>query len=148
MVFNNKRSQAAMEFLMTYGWAILVVLAAIVALAYFGVLSPSKFLPESCSLPSTSGLACIDFNIFPGSAHLFLMNGGGRDLVIENITVGECYTSFSSQLNDGQSFLFNVTGCSFGVADQKVKNNLIVFYTDRVSGFSKAASGSVTARVG
>lgn len=29
---------------MTYGWAILVVLAAIAALAYFGVLSPDKFL--------------------------------------------------------------------------------------------------------
>lgn len=42
----NKRGQAAMEFLMTYGWAIVVVLAAIGALAYFGVLSPSKLLPD------------------------------------------------------------------------------------------------------
>jgi len=41
-----KKSQAAMEFLMTYGWAILVVLVAIAALAYFGVLSPEKFLPD------------------------------------------------------------------------------------------------------
>jgi uncharacterized protein (UPF0333 family) len=38
-----RKGQAAMEFLMTYGWAILVVLAAIGALAYFGVLSPDKF---------------------------------------------------------------------------------------------------------
>jgi uncharacterized protein (UPF0333 family) len=36
----RKKSQAAMEFLMTYGWAIIVVLVAISALAYFGVLSP------------------------------------------------------------------------------------------------------------
>lgn len=43
---NNKRGQAAMEFLMTYGWAILVVLAAVGALAYFGVLSPDTLLPE------------------------------------------------------------------------------------------------------
>jgi uncharacterized protein (UPF0333 family) len=42
----NKRGQAAMEFLMTYGWAIVVVLAAIGALAYFGVLSPEKLLPD------------------------------------------------------------------------------------------------------
>jgi hypothetical protein len=42
----SKRGQAAMEFLMTYGWAIVVVLAAIGALAYFGVLSPQKLLPE------------------------------------------------------------------------------------------------------
>jgi len=40
-----KKSQAAMEFLMTYGWAILVFLAAIDEQAYFGVISPEKFLP-------------------------------------------------------------------------------------------------------
>ena len=33
----NNRAQAALEFLMTYGWAILVVLVSIGALAYFGV---------------------------------------------------------------------------------------------------------------
>ena len=44
-----KKAQAALEFLMTYGWAILVVLAAIGALAYFGVLSPSNFLPSKCT---------------------------------------------------------------------------------------------------
>lgn len=54
----RKRAQAAMEFLMTYGWAILVVLVAIGALAYFGVLSPDKFLPERCQGPS--GLDCLD----------------------------------------------------------------------------------------
>lgn len=31
----NKKSQAAVEFLMEYGWAILVVLVAVGALAYF-----------------------------------------------------------------------------------------------------------------
>jgi uncharacterized protein (UPF0333 family) len=54
----DKKAQAAMEFLMTYGWAILVVLVAIGALAYFGVLSPDKFLPERCTGPA--GLDCID----------------------------------------------------------------------------------------
>ena len=33
----------AMEFLMTYGWAILVVLVAVGALAYFGVFNLDKF---------------------------------------------------------------------------------------------------------
>ncbi len=44
-----RKAQAAMEFLMTYGWAILVVIAAIAALAYFGVLSPAKVLPETAT---------------------------------------------------------------------------------------------------
>lgn len=42
----TKKGQMAMEFLMTYGWAILVVLFAIGMLAYFGVLSPQKLLPQ------------------------------------------------------------------------------------------------------
>ena len=42
----NKKAQAAMEFLMTYGWAVLVVLLAVGALAYFGVLNPQGLLPE------------------------------------------------------------------------------------------------------
>jgi hypothetical protein len=34
------------EFLITYGWAILVVLGAIVALWYFGIISPGNLLPK------------------------------------------------------------------------------------------------------
>ncbi len=50
--FKNKKAQGALEFLMTYGWAFLVILIMIGALAYFGVLSPTKFLPERCTFGS------------------------------------------------------------------------------------------------
>ena len=40
----NKKSQAAMEFLMTYGWAILAAIIAIGVLAYYGVFSPGKYI--------------------------------------------------------------------------------------------------------
>jgi hypothetical protein len=51
-----RRGQAALEFMMTYGWAILVVLAAIGALSYFGVLNPSKLTPDTCL--TSSGFGC------------------------------------------------------------------------------------------
>jgi hypothetical protein len=51
----NKKSQQAMEFLMTYGWSILVVLVAIGALAYFGVLDPKQFVPNRCICSGTDG---------------------------------------------------------------------------------------------
>ena len=35
-----------MDWLMTYGWAIMVVLIAIGSLAYFGVLSPDNLIPK------------------------------------------------------------------------------------------------------
>lgn len=42
-MMKNNKGQAAMEFLMTYGWAILVVLLAIGALAAFGVFNLDKY---------------------------------------------------------------------------------------------------------
>jgi len=39
----EKKSQAATEFLLTYGWAFLVVFVAIGALVYFNVINPNIF---------------------------------------------------------------------------------------------------------
>ena len=68
MSIHIKKAQAAMEFLMTYGWAILVVLAAIAALAYFGVLSPEKLLPEKCTLEP--GITCLGNKVEPSQITL------------------------------------------------------------------------------
>jgi len=80
-----KKGQAAMEFLMTYGWAILVVLAAIGALAYFGVLSPSKLLPNKCTL--SPGFDFGDCKASTGGLQLSIRNGLGSDTTYLNVTV-------------------------------------------------------------
>ena len=67
-----------MEFLMTYGWAILVVLAAIGALAYFGVLSPSKILPSSCTVGA--GFGCRDYKATSAQIDFKLLNNLGTDI--------------------------------------------------------------------
>ena len=46
----NKKGQAAMEFLMTYGWAILAAIIAIGVLAYFGVFSPGRLVGSTGAL--------------------------------------------------------------------------------------------------
>jgi len=85
-----KRGQAAMEFLMTYGWAILVVLVVIGALAYFGILNPLTLLPERCELEM--GFYCRDHLITTtaagdtGDILFYLENGKGEDVKIANIT--------------------------------------------------------------
>jgi hypothetical protein len=85
-----KKAQAAMEFLMTYGWAILVVLAAIGALAYFGVLSPSKLLPSKCTL--SPGFDFGDCKASATGFQMTLFNGLGEDAknvsVLINSTAG------------------------------------------------------------
>ena len=90
MVSRHTRGQAAMEFLMTYGWAILVVLVVIGALAYFGVLSPDTLLPEKCSLPLQ--LSCKDFSVVDTSAGpdvitLSVINSAGRSMTLRDFNV-------------------------------------------------------------
>ncbi len=52
----NKKGQAAMEFLMTYGWAILAAIIAIGVLAYFGVFNPGR-------LAGSTGIINAPFNM-------------------------------------------------------------------------------------
>ncbi|MDD9953830.1 MAG: hypothetical protein OXR66_05840 [Candidatus Woesearchaeota archaeon] len=53
------RGQAALEYLVTYGWGFLAILIVIAGLSYFGFLSPSKYLPERCDFGIQ--LSCADF---------------------------------------------------------------------------------------
>lgn len=50
---NNDGNPEAMSFMMTYGWAILIVLIAVASLWYFGVLNPSAFLPKEETVNTT-----------------------------------------------------------------------------------------------
>jgi uncharacterized protein (UPF0333 family) len=85
-MLKSNKSQAALEFLMTYGWAILVVLVVISALAYFGVMNPQRYLPPRCVFPS--GISCASAVVKQGSnqINLRLVNGGGGGIIISNIT--------------------------------------------------------------
>jgi len=103
-----KKAQAAMEFLMTYGWAILVVLAAIAALAYFGVLSPDRFLPEKCTMPS--GVACLDFSstvvgatAAPGTITISLQNAAGFDMKTTTATLSSVDATLGCTPDDGNT---------------------------------------------
>lgn len=85
----HRRAQAAMEFLMTYGWAILVVLAAVAALAAFGVLSLDKILPESCK--GATDIPCLEKAGFEsgvanaGSITFALRNNVGSRITVTGI---------------------------------------------------------------
>ena len=99
-----KRSQMALEFMMTYGWAIMVAMVAISAVAYFGVLNPDRFFPTACILES--GIGCTDFKVNEGSVILILKNARGEDISISEISARNCSGSASGQLNNGEQGIF------------------------------------------
>ncbi len=107
---SNVKAQAAMEFLMTYGWAILVVLVVIGALAYFGVLSPSTLLPEKCTFPVS--LSCTDHRVTASGVTIILQNGAGRDMTINRVSAN------SEALGTG----IRDCGCIFGGLPVTVRN--------------------------
>lgn len=74
-----------MEFLMTYGWAILVVLAAIGALAYFGVLSPDRFLPDKCT--ANPPFACTQYKVTPTLVNISVQNSAGVSVSVINVNL-------------------------------------------------------------
>lgn len=80
-----KRAQAALEFLITYAWAFLVILITIGALYSFGVFDFAKFLPQRCLF--TSQFECIDFSFAGDQVRLRLINNIGENVRITSLSV-------------------------------------------------------------
>jgi len=145
-----KKAQAAMEFLMTYGWAILVVLIAIIALAYFGVLNPGRYMPSSCILEP--GLGCIDFKVDGETNEIILVirNGMGVDLDPFEIYIGgKCDGSEKIDTPggfiDGAAEAF-VIDCNEIISGSKFKESVKMSYTSP-SNVSHVKTGSISARI-
>lgn len=143
---NYKKSQAALEFLMTYGWAILVVLVAVGALAYFGVLSPDKFLPAKCTLQS--GIACVDHKVTSTTVTVRITNSVGYDLSAITVKAGGCGTDSSTPtLANGNSATYTITCGSALTSGSKYNAQLNVTYTITDTGISHNNQGQITTRV-
>lgn len=82
---NSRSGQAAMEFMMTYGWVLLVIITITAGLAYFDVFNPSLFLPERCQLGYRVG--CNDFLLTETTASLSVINTFADDMVISRVNI-------------------------------------------------------------
>jgi len=145
----QKRGQAALEFLTTYGWAFLVILIMIGALAYFGILKPSRLLPERCTFGSEIG--CQDFGLdtVNGNVTLRLKNSVGDTIIIDNINfTSESRIPFkcdgtrtyapSATMPNGGIIDFQVGTCNYAeagmVSGEKGKISVTVSYYTAKSG--------------
>ena len=145
----EKKGQAAMEFLMTYGWAILAAIIAIGVLAYFGVFSPGKFMPNACTLNAPIG--CDEFKINSGVAgaatiQLAIRNGGGADMTISLIEITGCNAVGGSApttaaIADNAVVTETVTCIQAITAGTKVRGDVRVTYTKAGGTLSQVSSG-------
>ena len=138
----NTKAQAAMEFLMTYGWAILAVLAAIAALAYFGVVNTDNFSPERCVIEP--GFGCDGFVIGENYVRVVLRNSLGKDINISSITTEGCTGNVSGKLKNGKQGSFTIDGCSHETG-KKMKKEFTITYVDKV-GLDYTKKGSINGK--
>ncbi|HLC49833.1 MAG TPA: hypothetical protein VJI97_00210 [Candidatus Nanoarchaeia archaeon] len=73
---------------MTYGWAFLIIIVMVAALAYFGISNPSRLLPNRCNFGPE--WECVDYQVSSSANTIRLMikNNLGETVTIDNIAVG------------------------------------------------------------
>lgn len=120
--FKAGKSQFALEFLITYGWAILTLAVTLAALFYFGVFEFSKFLPQECNFPSQ--FECLDFTFDgPNTEIRFkLINNVAETIDVTSFEVTNdaaapltCTTNPAlAGWQAGVDHIFTFTGCTGG----------------------------------
>jgi hypothetical protein len=85
----QRKGQVALEYLITYGWAFLVILAIVGVLGYFGLLNPSKYIPESCEFGEQ--LKCVDYSIQKKSSPYSSIDFRFRNNFGEAINITDVY---------------------------------------------------------
>lgn len=109
---HSKKSQAATEFLVTYGWVIMGVMIVVGALAYYGVFNTDKYINDECSFGAQ--LYCEDFKLTTdGRLFIDFRNNFGQSIdVLDSFKVtydsvsysaGDSTGSLPATLNPGDS---------------------------------------------
>ena len=132
----NKKAQAAMEFLTTYGWAILILIIIIVALANLGVFkgprtpnSCTSAPPISCSDVSLSAAGILDLNMAAEGTQVATIAATGVSVTIGPTTYTS--TSVAGTLRDTLSKIStdDLNGVVDFTAGSKFKGTVTVSYT-------------------
>lgn len=158
--FSN--AQAALEFLTTYGWAFLVILIMIGTLAYFGILSPGKILPNRCTIGPE--FDCVDYQISAtqNTFKIRLKNNVGEPIAVQSVALkSETATNFAcatppanpATWKSGEIIDLAWSGCNTAatgmVAGEKGKILVKITYYSLASGpdYAKEVNGEVFSTV-
>ena len=160
---NNKKGQAAMEFLMTYGWAILAAIIAIGVLAYFGAFSPGRFVSNAAVLNSPFGIS--EYNIKTGAINLILIQSSGDRMEAASVTITgtgssaghDCTVALtvgSAALGAGNPWntgaQADTASCTMNPAlsaGSTYSGNIVVTYKKTAAGLDQTSSGTIRGTV-
>lgn len=140
----KNRGQATMEYLATYGWAVLIIVVIGVVIWQSGVLSVGKSIP-----PGKSGFSQVrplDWKAqASGTTEVTVVNNAGTKVTLTGVSSTYCTGgSASGDLLPGQSTPLTLTGCSFiGNVGESYKMDLTISYSNPSSGLDHASVGTI-----
>ena len=131
---NTRRGQVSLEYLMTYGIAIAIVVIAIAALYSMGVFNPSSST-VACS-PCFANFAFVDY-----ADGTLIVKNGPRALtnVYCNITTGTCNVKGGATANIAANEQFNITISDITTNDVPIN----LTYSDKLSTLTHSDIGTI-----
>ncbi|MCL4403193.1 MAG: hypothetical protein M1500_03780 [Candidatus Marsarchaeota archaeon] len=152
------RAQSAMEYLTTYGWAILIIAVVLSAMYVLGLFSPSSYVNNECIFPAE--FSCL--SSFIAQNGILTINLEQSTSSPINITALGCNDQgtltnmqpYSPQMNVqiGSNTTLSVQCYANGTAFSSglggvYKGDMILNYTDLQTGFSHTIIGQLVAKV-
>ena len=152
-------AQSAIEYLITYGWMVLVTAIILVALFSMGLFSPGEFGGTMCILPG--GLSCISYTLtHSGVLTLNLQQVTQSPINVTAIgcTSNSTFISMNAivpqiEMPIGSNYTFTVTcytqnGIPYsGNVGSIFSGALILNYTNTLSGLPQTVFGRIVARI-
>ncbi len=149
----NKKGQAAMEFLMTYGWAILAAVIAIGVLAYFGVFSPGKYITGNAIVNPPFYIDAANAKESYGSyggVQFSLKNNGGEDYELQRVNVTNCgsYTTVTDIGTDERSTITVECTSANSISDgDTIKGDITITYRKEGIDVDLTSTGTIAQKV-
>jgi len=140
----ENRAQAAMEFIMTYGWAILAAVIAIGVLAYFNVFTPSKYLSGTAVVSSPFYIEAS--NVKTNGVTLGIKNNGGQDYEIQSVAITNCGTNSTVMNITADSTLIYFVGCTL-TSGSTLKGDITITYRKQGVAVDLTSTGTIAERV-
>lgn len=144
------KGQAAMEFLMTYGWAILAAIIVIGVLAVY--FRPSSLTSNSFAV--TAPFYGVGAVMAGSGVDLEIRNNGGESVDVSLVTVnytsptGSCGVDFNPARTQvaGNSSVYSLTSCGTSSGDS-ASGTVTVYYTRQGSSLTLTSTGTISGTV-
>ena len=144
----NRRGQAAMEFLMTYGWAILAAIIVVGVLWYI-IGNPANLAGDKFVMSQPLGNNAMTISA-AGGVTMEVRNGAGDTVTVTEVVVTNCGTSgvINTVVADGALQIFTLATCvPVLVAGSRFKGDVTIKYTKIGSTLVQQATGTISGRI-